>query len=78
MLVVRWIPLIGFIAPMEPWLMPLTAMRRDLDGHYANSPLKPWFDQLKSRDVPCCSNDDGYVVGNAEWLAARSYLAPER
>jgi hypothetical protein len=32
---------------MGLWLMPSTAMGRDLDGHYANSPLKPWFDQLK-------------------------------
>ena len=31
-LVVRWIPLIGFIAPMGLWLMPLTVMGRDLDG----------------------------------------------
>jgi len=29
---VRWIPLIGFIAPMGLWLMPLTVMGRDLDG----------------------------------------------
>jgi hypothetical protein len=31
-LVVRWIPLIGFIAPMGLWLMPLTVMGRDLEG----------------------------------------------
>jgi hypothetical protein len=46
-LVVRWIPLIGFIAPIGLWLVPLTAMGSNLDGRYANSPLKPWFDQLK-------------------------------
>jgi hypothetical protein len=28
---VRWIPLIGLIAPMRPWLMPLTVTGRDLD-----------------------------------------------
>ena len=39
-LVVRWIPLISFIAPMGLWLMPLRAMGRDLDGHYANSPTR--------------------------------------
>ena len=48
MLVVRWIPLIGFIALMGLWLMPWTAMGRDFDVRYANSPLKPWFEQLKS------------------------------
>jgi hypothetical protein len=51
-LVVRWIPLIGFISPMGLWLMPSTALGRDLDRRYTNSPLKPWFDQLKSRNGP--------------------------
>jgi len=54
-LVVRWVRLIGFVALMGLWLMPLTAMGRDLDGRYANSPLKPWFDQLKSQNGACCS-----------------------
>lgn len=40
---------------------------RDLDGRYANSPLKPWFDQLKSGKGPCCSDSDGYVVKDADW-----------
>ena len=74
MLVVRWIPLIGLIAPMGLWLMPLTAMGRDLDGHYANSPLKPWFDQLKSRNGACCSNADGYVVEAREHDLDRQLL----
>jgi hypothetical protein len=39
-LIARWIPLVGFIAPMGLWLTALTAMGRDLDGRYANSPLK--------------------------------------
>ena len=73
MLVVRWIPLIGFIAPMGLWLMPLTALGRDLDGRYTNSPLKPWFDQLKSRNGSCCSNADGYVVEDADWEAKNGH-----
>ena len=24
------------------------------DGRYANSPLKPWFDQLASKKGQCC------------------------
>ena len=28
---------------------------RDLDGRYANSPLKQWFDNLKSGRGLCCS-----------------------
>ena len=67
MLVARWSLPIGFIAAMGLWLMPLLAMGRDLDGRYANSPLKPWFDQLKSRNGPCCSKADGYVVEDADW-----------
>ena len=70
----RWIPLVGFIAPLGLWLMPLTAMGRDLDGRYANSPLKPWFDQLKSRTGPCCSNADGYVVDDADWEAKNGHF----
>ena len=66
---VRWIPVIGFIAPMALWWMPLTAIGRDLDGRYANSPLKPWFDQLKSRKGICCSFADGYVLEDADWEA---------
>jgi len=42
-LVERWIRLIGFIALMGLWPMPLTAIGRDLDGRYANSPLKPFL-----------------------------------
>src|SRR5215467_1185900 len=34
------------------------AMARD-DGRYANSPLKPWFDSLKSGRGYCCSDADG-------------------
>ena len=73
MLVVRWIPLVGFIAPLGLCLMPSTAMGRDLDGRYANSPLKSWFDQLKSRNGPCCSNADGHVVEDADWEAKNGH-----
>jgi len=71
----RWIPLVGFIAPLGLWLMPLTAMGRDLDGRYANSPLKPWFEQLKSRNGTCCSDADGYVVEDADWEARTVTIA---
>jgi hypothetical protein len=32
-----------------------TVTARDLDGRYANSPLKQWFDNLKSGRGLCCS-----------------------
>ena len=42
------------------------AVARD-DGRYANSPLKPWFDSLKSGKGPCCSDADGSVVADVDW-----------
>jgi hypothetical protein len=40
---------------------------RDTDGRYANSPLKQWFDQLKSGKGPCCSDADGSAVSDVDW-----------
>jgi hypothetical protein len=57
------IPLIGFLIA----LVLGTAPGRDLDGRYTNSPLKSWFDQLKSAKGLCCSNADGYVVEDVDW-----------
>lgn len=37
------------------------------DGRYANSPLKPWFDSLKSGRGLCCSNADGIAVSDPDW-----------
>lgn len=47
-------------------LLICSASARD-DGRFANSPLKPWFDQLKSRKGPCCSDADGTAVSDADW-----------
>lgn len=43
------------------------ASARDLDGRYAQSPLKQWFDQLKSQRGPCCSDADGYALSDVDW-----------
>ena len=43
------------------------ALARDVDGRYANSPLKPWFDRLSSGQGLCCSFSDGFVVEDADW-----------
>jgi len=40
---------------------------RDLDGRYADSPLKPWFDQLASGKGLCCSMADGESVADPDW-----------
>jgi hypothetical protein len=38
------------------------------DGRYANSPLKPWFESLHSKDgVQCCANADGMVLSDVDW-----------
>jgi hypothetical protein len=39
------------------------------DGRYANSPLKPWFDSLRSSRGLCCSVADGQAVSDADWDA---------
>ena len=44
----------------------LSAHARD-DGRHANSPLKAWFDQLKSGKGPCCSDADGTAVIDVDW-----------
>lgn len=41
------------------------------DGRYAQSPLKPWFDSLKSGRGPCCSDADGSAVSDADWETAK-------
>lgn len=42
------------------------AAARD-DGRYAHSPLKPWFDQLRSAKGLCCSDADGFAVSDPDW-----------
>lgn len=48
------------------------ASARD-DGRYANSPLKPWFDSLRSGKGPCCSDADGSAVQDADWVSSDSH-----
>jgi len=52
-------------------LLSLTAVHlaraRDPDGRYANSPLKQWFDSLRSGKGPCCSDADGSAVSDVDW-----------
>ena len=44
-----------------------TVTARDLDGRYVNSPLKQWFDNLKSGRGLCCSMADGQSVADPDW-----------
>jgi hypothetical protein len=48
-------------------LMPAgLAVARD-NGRFAGSPLKQWFDSLKSGKGPCCSDADGFVISDPDW-----------
>lgn len=49
------------------WSVDKAASTRDLDGRYANSRLKPWFDILKSGKGPCCSDADGWALADVDW-----------
>lgn len=42
-------------------------LARDLDGKYADSPLKAWFDHLASARGPCCSFADGVSIKDVDW-----------
>lgn len=42
------------------------ATARD-DGRYAQSPLKSWFDSLRSGKGLCCSDSDGSAVADVDW-----------
>jgi hypothetical protein len=37
------------------------------DGRFANSPLKQWFDGLKSSKGLCCSVADGFALADPDW-----------
>lgn len=48
---------------------PRMADARDLDGRYAGSALKEWFDSLRSGKGPCCSDADGTALSDVDWEA---------
>jgi len=50
------------------------ALARD-DGRYAQSPLKQWFNGLKSKNgVPCCDTADGKRLEDVDWEAADGHF----
>lgn len=59
----------GFVI-FNGWPLPLNKVRDD--GRYAQSPLKSWFDSLKSKKGFCCSVTDGEeteydIRGDSYW-----------
>ncbi len=61
--------LIFLLASAACILAPLNASARDVDGRYANSPLKGWFESLHSSKGPCCSDADGTALSDVDWEA---------
>lgn len=62
-----WGGCIGFVAAVF-FLTLHFAHGRDLDGRYAGSPLKGWFDNLKSGGgALCCSDADGTALSDVDW-----------
>lgn len=45
----------------------VAANARDAAGQWAGSPLKGWFDGLRSGRGPCCSDADGFAVSDVDW-----------
>jgi hypothetical protein len=61
----KW-TLIGSVLLLLP-VVSYPGLARDTDGRYANSPLKQWFDSLRSGKGPCCSDADGSAVSDVDW-----------
>jgi hypothetical protein len=59
-------PVLGFIVGIVVAHFMGAVHARD-DGTYAQSPLKPWFDSLKSGKGLCCSVADGFAVSDPDW-----------
>jgi hypothetical protein len=63
----RWKPPLQVAALVFALAAP-SAQARDR-GQYANSSpeMKAWFDGLRSRKGPCCSDADGSAVSDVDW-----------
>jgi hypothetical protein len=62
----------AFVVLMLP-LVSYPGHARDPDGRYAASPLKQWFDSLKSGKGPCCSDADGSAVSDVDWESGNGH-----
>lgn len=67
LLLLRLLMLYGGVAAILVLAFIVTARAGDPTGKYANSPLKPWFDQLRSRKGLCCSYTDGFPLMDEDW-----------
>lgn len=64
----RPVPGILIVLAVAQLILPsLDAKARDVDGRYASSPLKSWFETLRSQKGPCCSDADGTALSDIDW-----------
>jgi hypothetical protein len=59
-----------FLATLILSLIALVPAQARDDGHYANDPLKYWFDHLTSGKGMCCSFADGDGIACSPSLTA--------
>ena len=60
-IIIRFL-LVSLVIGLGIWF----AFARD-DGRFGDSPLKPWFDKLKSGKGLCCSFADGVSIADVDW-----------
>jgi hypothetical protein len=61
------VPMVG-IGLAIIFVLSMPAHGRDLDGRYAASPLKDWFNNLKpGSGALCCSDADGTALSDVDW-----------
>lgn len=63
----RWMIVISGALLVAPVAFAIHGAAGRDDGRFAGTPLKPWFDSLRSHVGPCCSDADGVVVADPDW-----------
>ena len=70
------IPVLGFTFGILVATLIGGVQARD-DGRYSLSPLKPWFDSLRSGKGPCCSAD-GFALSEPDWESKSGHYRVRR
>lgn len=63
----RWRVVLGFSCAVSLLAIATPYGHARDDGRYAGSPLKEWFDSLRSGKGPCCSDADGSAISDSDW-----------
>jgi hypothetical protein len=67
----KWLGVIVFLSMMPAWAT-------DPGGKYAQADPKmhEWFENLRSGKGPCCSDADGFVVQDVDWVSVNDPSKP--